>query len=343
MAFINQLMITKPLSKDTFVYKAMMWTSWPALFLICMGVTLYGDMRGQIFTYFIFAYIFLGFALAYLEWAMPHEKKWREPDQQNIANILHTISSKVPSALLLKYGGLIGLFEILKPIAEPLDYGIWPRDWPMWAQVIIGLYVAEFGLYWAHRLAHETPFLWRFHAVHHSVTKLWFVNTGRFHILDSFFKVTLSLGLLIAMGAPLEVTQWLSAITAYIGLMTHCNADMRAGYLNYIFATPELHRWHHSKDLAEGNRNYGENVILWDQLFGTFIHPQDRRPPVDIGMKDFMPEKFWQQLLWPLLPNSVKKKIVPDFVPLAFIYEDDATRPGASPKGKTKEPEDVKP
>jgi len=41
--------------------------------------------------------------------------------------------------------------------------------------------LAEFGFFWAHRLADEWPLLWRFHAIHHSVTRLWFVNTGRFH------------------------------------------------------------------------------------------------------------------------------------------------------------------
>ena len=308
------------------LYQVLRWTSWPGLFLICMGITYFGYTKDALFSHFIIAYIVLGFALAFFEWLMPHEKKWREADGQNWANILHTISSKVPSAMLLKYGGLIGLFEILKPIAEPLDYGIWPREAPMAVQVILAVYVAEFGLYWAHRLAHETPFLWRFHAVHHSVTRLWFINTGRFHIMDSVFKIIPSLGLLILMGAPLEVTQWLSAITAFVGFMTHCNADMKAGYLNFIFSTPELHRWHHSKDLSEGNRNYGENVILWDQVFGTYINP-DRRPPVDIGMGDYMPEKFRHQLVWPLIPDTLKKKIVPEYVPKPFGYEDDITRP----------------
>ncbi len=323
----------KPFNPGTKLYQVLKWTSWPVLFIICIGFTLYGYSKDALFSHFIAAYVFLGFALAYLEWAMPHEQEWRKPDGQNIASILHTISSKVPSAMLLKYGGLIGLFEILKPIAEPLDYGIWPREAPMALQVILAVYVAEFGLYWAHRLAHETPFLWRFHAIHHSVTKLWFVNTGRFHIIDSLIKIIPSLGLLILLGTPLEAIQWLSAITAYIGLMTHCNADMKVGYLNYIFSTPELHRWHHSKDLAEGNRNYGENVILWDQVFGTFINPK-RRPPADIGMGDYMPEKFWQQLVWPLIPDGLKKKIVPSYEPKPFGYEDDTTRPKLGAAGK---------
>ena len=323
------------IEKNSIVYKALRWGSWPLLFAGCMGLTYWGDTKDALFLYFLYAYVFLGCMLAVLEYLMPHETEWRKADGQTAANILHTISSKVPSAMLLKYGGLIGLFEILKPIADPLEYGIWPRDWPIWAQVILAVYVAEFGLYWAHRLAHETPFLWRFHAIHHSVNRLWFINTGRFHFMDSVIKIIPSLGLLIALGAPLEVTQWLSAVTAFVGLMTHCNVDMKCGYLNYIFSTPELHRWHHSRDLREGNRNYGENIILWDQIFGTYINPQDRRPPVDIGMGDFMPDKFWQQFLWPLIPNRLKQKIVPEFEPKPFGYEDDETRPVIIKKSKT--------
>ena len=88
----------------------------------------------------------------------------------------------------------------------------------MAAQVIVGLLAAEFGMYWAHRLSHEWYPLWRFHAVHHSVTKLWVVNTGRFHFIDSVLSIVMALVILLSLGAPMEVVQWLSFVTAYIGL-----------------------------------------------------------------------------------------------------------------------------
>lgn len=295
-------------------------TSWPLLVAICMVITAYGMAAGSPVLAFNIAYLFLIISLFFLEKFMPFESAWEKPDGQTFASIAHTISSKGTVQLLLLWGGVIGLSELMKPMTEPLEYGIWPRNWPLFVQVILGLYVAEFGLYWAHRIAHVTPFFWRFHAIHHSVTKLWFVNTGRFHFLDSLWKIALSLTPLLLLGAPMEVIQWISAITAFIGLLTHCNVDMKCGILNYIFSTPELHRWHHSRDLAEGNRNYGENVILWDQLFGTFIHP-DRRPPSDIGMSDYLPEKFLHQLAWPLLTVKARQRIAPDYVYKPFVYE----------------------
>ena len=59
---------------------------------------------------------------------------------------------------------------------------------------------------------------------------------------------------------------------------------MRFGVLNHVFATPELHRWHHSRVVEESNANYGSNVIVWDTLLGTRLRPADRAPSTDIGL-----------------------------------------------------------
>lgn len=79
----------------------------------------------------------------------------------------------------------------LQPLAA-MKFDLWPSQLPMVVQVTLALMIAEFGLYWAHRIAHETVFFWRFHALHHSVVRLWVVNTGRFHVADSLFKIALS-------------------------------------------------------------------------------------------------------------------------------------------------------
>jgi sterol desaturase/sphingolipid hydroxylase (fatty acid hydroxylase superfamily) len=82
---------------------------------------------------------------------------------------------------------------------------------------------------------------------------------------------------------------------------------MRFGPLSWIFNTPSLHRWHHSRDIKEGNKNYGENLMLWDQLFGTYFNPP-RRPPVNIGINEYMPPGFLQQLAHPFKRRKRLKK-----------------------------------
>lgn len=262
-------------------------------------------MLGMPALLFNLAYAVLAVCLLALERTMPHEPSWNQNDGQTFANIAHTLVSKGAVQTLLIFSTVIGLSSLVTPTAEP-GYSIWPRTWPLWVQVILGVVVAEFGLYWAHRIAHEWKPLWRFHAVHHSVIRLWIVNTGRFHFIDSLKSIAISMVILLALGAPMEVLIWLSAVTAFIGMLTHCNVDMRFGPLSWWFNTPELHRWHHSRDLREGNKNYSENIMLWDHVFGTFFNTRDRRTPEDIGIAEPMPPGFLQQLAWPFKANWTK-------------------------------------
>ena len=259
--------------------------------------------------FFNLAYAFLIVSLYILEQKMPHERSWNEDDGQTWVNIAHTLTSKGTVQTLVAFSSAMGLALLVSPASE-LGHGLWPRDWPLWIQAVTGVVVGEFGLYWAHRLAHEFYPLWRFHAVHHSVSRLWIINTGRFHFFDSLKSIILGMAVLLALGAPMEVLIWLSATTAFIGMMTHCNVEMRFGVLSWIFNTPELHRWHHSRKLIEGNRNYGENVMIWDHVFGSFINPE-RRPPVNIGVSEYMPPGFLAQLAWPFRKWRRPKYYIP--------------------------------
>lgn len=293
------------------------WIYWPLLVLIGIVITDYGFSIDQSILFFNLAYLVLILSIWRLEIWIPFEEKWQKPDGQNFASIAHTLTSKGTVQVILLSSSVIGLSQFLTPASEP-GYGIWPREWPMWIQVILGMIAAEFALYWAHRWGHEVKWLWRFHAVHHSVTKLWFINTGRFHFIDSLVSIILGMGMLIALGAPMEVIKWLSAITAFIGILTHCNIETRSGWLSYIFNTPKLHRWHHSKKLREGNKNYGENLMIWDIVFRTYFD-EDRRPSANIGITDFMPPKFHHQIIWPFIGDKKRKKLYPEYKPKEFV------------------------
>jgi sterol desaturase/sphingolipid hydroxylase (fatty acid hydroxylase superfamily) len=267
---------------------------WPALFAASAGATTFGVLAGLPVLVFNLTYVALAVAIAVLERAMPHEQTWLKNDGQIVPDIAHTLLSKGVAQVVVVMIAFMGLAQL----AAPSQGGLWPRDLPLAAQTVLGLVLAEIGLYWKHRIAHEWPVLWRFHAVHHSVTRLWFLNTGRFHLVDTLTGLIAAMPLLLLLGAPPDTMIMVSAITAIIGILTHANVEMRCGVLNYVFNTPELHRWHHSKVTAEGNRNYGENLMLFDQLFGTFYLPA-RRPPAEIGIRHPMPATFWGQVKAP--------------------------------------------
>lgn len=273
---------------------ALSWLLWPCLLGAALSVTAWGMTTSLPLLWLNLSYFGLALAVFALERAMPHEAAWNRNDGQLWPDIGHTLLSKTAVQALIIIPALLGAGAL----SASDSGGWWPDHWPLVLQVLLGLAIAEFGFYWAHRLCHEIRMLWRFHAVHHSVTRLWFVNTGRFHFVDTLISVSFGLGLALAVGMPHGVIVWVSAVTAFVGLLTHANVEMRFGPLNYVFNTPELHRWHHSRRLEEGNRNYGENLIVFDILFGThYVSP--RRPPVDIGIDEPMPDTLGAQIAWP--------------------------------------------
>lgn len=248
------------------------------------------DYGPQVFTAM---YLGLAASLFVLERWLPHEQSWLSNDGQMWPDLLHTLASKLFAYYIITIGGALGIFNDAN-----LATALWPSTWPMWLQVCLGLVVAEFGFYWAHRVSHEWRWMWPYHAVHHSVTRLWFFNTGRFHLVDTLRSMVFGLPLLIMMGAPEVVFTWVSAVTAIIGLLTHCNIVMHTRGLHWVFNTPGLHRWHHSRDLAQGNKNYGENLMLWDFVFGTYFDAR-QRPPANIGIDAYMPSNYVGQVVAP--------------------------------------------
>ncbi|MGY5808099.1 sterol desaturase family protein [Rhizobium sp. LEGMi198b] len=281
------------------LYAAVSSLLWPAIF--CAGLTgsYFAFQSPMRLLWFNVVYLSIVATIALFERLMPYEETWLERDGETISNIAHTLLSKGSVQIAAAIGTSFPM--AVATVAQPLlshQAHIWPEQWPLALQVVLGLIIAEFGLYAAHRLAHEYLSLWRFHALHHSVERLWVINTGRFHIIDSLFKIALGQIPLYLLGAPLPVFLWIGAVTAFIGLLTHCNIDVRTGPLDWFLSTPRLHRWHHSKLLSEGNTNYGENLVIWDQILGTYYNPP-RPSSTDIGISGKVAKGFLAQLVQP--------------------------------------------
>lgn len=211
----------------------------------------------------------------------PEFPEWNRPRGDVGTDLLHGVVSNLALPKLLELGLLALLLNF--GIEEGTGLGIWPSHWPLGLQVALALIVGQFGEYWAHRSLHEVPFLWRFHAVHHSPERLYFLNAARFHPVDTTLLFVVGLLPFLVLGAGKDVMLLTMTWITVHGLFQHCNVHLRLGPFNYVFSMAELHRWHHSLNLDEANRNYGNNILFWDIVFGTVFWPKDRDATEVVG------------------------------------------------------------
>ena len=190
--------------------------------------------------------------------------------------------------------GLIALAATLGLSSQGL--GLWPVHWHPVLQLIPALLIFDFFEYWYHRASHRHRFLWRFHAIHHSPKRLYFFNAARFHFVDWIVLSIIEVAILFAMGADPKVIALAVVFIQVHGLFQHANIDLKLGLLNYVVSGPELHRWHHSKIIQESDTNLGNNVIVWDIVFGTWFLPKDKTVGVLGLMNPDYPTSFRGQL-----------------------------------------------
>ncbi len=279
-------------------FAARFW--WPALALAGFGETFAGlraGIPGEAVVAIV--YLTLAAALALLERASPHEPSWNESDGELGHDLVLTLFGSGATGAIAQAALVACLAGSAARLAQQIGHPLWPSAWPLALQVVSTVVLADLGAYWAHRLCHERPWLWRFHSIHHSVRRLWWLNTGRIHPIDVAVTFALSTPILILLGAPADMMVWLASTTTIVGLLSHCNVELETRGFNRLFNTPGVHRWHHSRDRRESDRNFGENTMLWDLVFGTYFLPA-ARPPREIGTETRVPASIGGQLLMPL-------------------------------------------
>jgi sterol desaturase/sphingolipid hydroxylase (fatty acid hydroxylase superfamily) len=178
----------------------------------------------------------------------------------------------------------VAALQLASP-ALGLGVGVpWPHHWPVVGQVALMLVAADGARYWLHRLSHSWQPLWRLHAVHHSPRRLYWLNVARFHPAEKALQLVVDSLPFVLIGVDELVLAGYFVFYAVNGFFQHSNCRVRLGPLNHLISGPELHRWHHSTVVAESSSNFGNNLIVWDVLFGTRFLPPDR-VVADLGIE----------------------------------------------------------
>ncbi len=159
---------------------------------------------------------------------------------------------------------------ILSTFSVPLPLGI-----------LIVVATISFQSYWTHRLMHRVGWLWRFHRVHHSDLAVDISTGFRGHPVEYAFDAIVRSACIMLIGPSAEAFVWGMLSLQIPTLLVHANIRMPAGLvrpLSILLATPPIHLRHHSSMQTEHDSNYGNAIILWDRLFGTFSGELPRAP-----------------------------------------------------------------
>jgi sterol desaturase/sphingolipid hydroxylase (fatty acid hydroxylase superfamily) len=172
---------------------------------------------------------------------------------------------------------------------------------PPAASLAVAAVVALVGQYWGHRLMHEVPFLWRFHAVHHSSEHMDWLASGRLHPLDTGFTQTVVVLPLFLLGYDAGFAAGITVFVTLLAVFQHANVRLRFPVVRWIVNTPEWHHWHHARDVDARDKNFGVPLVDW--IFGTAYLPRDRRPR-GFGITDPVPEAgYLAHLAYPFTMN----------------------------------------
>ncbi|MFY0688737.1 MAG: sterol desaturase family protein [Cyclobacteriaceae bacterium] len=315
LPFRHSLKLIEPLSHkiEGTLFKKILQVSIYPLFL-CLTFYVGFDLVENGFTsrsFFgtIIMFLILGAIFAPLEHLIPFSRKWLNDEDATIDWMLF-FGGKIWGDYINRPIRLATVALVVQEISPSIGQAYWPTMLHPVIQVLLLLSVRDFFRYWYHRWMHESEFMWRWHAVHHSSKRLYWFNGTRSHPLEGLVS-SLLWGIPLAfVQAPVEIVFVTGLLGRVIGRFQHTNMDLILGPFDYIFSTPKNHRYHHSKLIHEGHTNYGGDVIFWDILFGTFYLPKGEQPSDDIGLEEMpnYPQNFVGLMLAPFTYDHLKNE-----------------------------------
>jgi sterol desaturase/sphingolipid hydroxylase (fatty acid hydroxylase superfamily) len=285
--------------------RALPWLWYPAFFLFAVALFLGMRRSGLPLLAAMYTPIALVAAsIVVLEMIFPARAEWKpgRADVMSDALFMVFIQTLLPRALT---AGLA--IAVAAWMHEHAPSPWWPHDWPLLAQAIAMVLAVDFLRYWLHRACHTWMPLWRLHEVHHSPEILYTLNVGRFHPIEKVLHFSLDTVPFVLLGVAPEVVAAYFLFYAVNGFFQHSNLKLKYGWLNYLVASAETHRWHHARMPGEAYCKFSNTTNVWDLLFGTWRLPRDRE--VEIGILDrAYPKDFWSQMFTPFRRSRLPRR-----------------------------------
>lgn len=194
------------------------------------------------------------------------------------------------------FNDFIGLFGLENAVAIEIN------TWPAWSYFLVLFVVADFLQWNIHRLLHRVSWLWQFHKLHHSVEQMGFAAHLRYHWMENVVYKSLQFVPLTMIGYNLVDLFIIHILGLVIGHFNHSNFKLNLGPLKFILNNPQMHIWHHAKDLPANRQygvNYGITLSVWDYLFKTNYIPASGRD-IELGFPgdEGFPDRFGEQVVY---------------------------------------------
>lgn len=228
-----------------------------------------------------------------LERIAPYERAWLSSHGDLATDIWHNLFN----LSLIQFASHV-MFSWTDSV--PTYWRFWPLSLPYWVQLLLVALIVDLSLYAMHRLSHHVEWLWRMHAIHHSSTRLYWLNGERRHPLHALLMAGPGLAVLSVLSAPSHlIAVWLAILTVHLAFQ-HANLDYTVGPLKAWLGTAEIHRWHHKREFEDAQVNFGEALMLWDRLLGTFFSAPREVRNGEVGLHDqIFPQDYLAQLRVP--------------------------------------------
>lgn len=253
------------------------------------------------------SYIFVALVFIQLELFFPlrpRQKFFRRNWLNDLANmVLNGILIQL--GLLAALAGLVAAFHHLVPAAIS---GV-VRAQPVWLQAIEVVVLADIGFYLAHRAFHAVPFLWKFHAVHHSIEEMDWLAAYRVHPVDQVLTKTVSFLPVLALGFSDGAVLFFALFYRWQAILVHSNCGLKVGPLKYLLASPEFHHWHHADEPQARDKNFAGQLPVLDWIGGTLLLPP--RMPEKYGTDTPVPRRWDGQILFPFRRTKASLSTVP--------------------------------
>ncbi|WP_447253866.1 sterol desaturase family protein [Mesorhizobium sp. ORM8.1] len=225
------------------------------------------------------------------------------------------------NGILIKLGMLVVVGTVMLSIAGvvPEAVAATVQSQPVWLQVVEVLLIADTGFYLAHRTFHAIPFLWRFHAVHHSIEEMDWLAAHRVHPVDQVLTKAASYIPVFALGFSTEAFLIYALIYHWQSVFIHTNTRIKFGPLKLLLASPQFHHWHHANEPQAYDKNFAAQLPFIDLIGGTLFMPEHM--PKKYGVDEPVPQLYHQQLIYPFVADTEPAAPIAEAAPAAAKAE----------------------